>query len=176
MGDDHLVRLRLHADFEARRQARLQFLGALEAMGQGAELAGSDYCFGGFESLSEPLWHVEWPPCFGTVTPARFNGSSVPVEFLQQYAVAIRAARGDGRVRANWFPMATKDEPRRWILGFRRDPSCPREISASASSTSTLPWGRSPRARRRSPLLVASSPGRAKMKLGAWGLCLPALS
>jgi hypothetical protein len=55
MGDDCLVRLRLRADFEAHRQGRLQFLGALEAMGQGGELAGGDYYFGGFEVLSEPL-------------------------------------------------------------------------------------------------------------------------
>jgi hypothetical protein len=118
MGDDHLARLHLRADYESRCQVRLQVLDALEAMGQGAEPAGSDYCFGGFEALSEPLRHVEWPPRFGTVMPTRFNGSSVPVEFLQQYVVAIRAAGGDGRVMANWFPMATKDEPRRWILGL----------------------------------------------------------
>jgi hypothetical protein len=58
----------------------------------------------------------------------------------------------------------------------RQDPSRPGEISASASSTSMLPWGWSPRARRRSPLLMVSSPGRAEAKLGAWGICLPALS
>jgi hypothetical protein len=118
MGGDHLVCLRLRADFGARHQGRLQLLGALEAMGQGGEPAGGDCCFGGFEALSEPLRRVDWPPRFRPVTPARFNGSSDPVEFLRQYVVAIRAAGGDGRVMANWFSMATKDEPQRWILGF----------------------------------------------------------
>jgi hypothetical protein len=33
MGDDRLMRLHLHANYEARRQGRLQVLGALEAMG-----------------------------------------------------------------------------------------------------------------------------------------------
>jgi hypothetical protein len=90
----------------------------LVAMGQGGVPAGGVDCFGGFEALSASLRHVDWPRHFCPTTPARFNGSSDPVEFLRQYAVAIRAARGDGRVMANWFPMATKDEPRRWILGL----------------------------------------------------------
>jgi hypothetical protein len=55
MGDDRLMHLHVRADFEARRQGRFQFLGALEAMGQGGDLAGGDYCFGGFEALYEPL-------------------------------------------------------------------------------------------------------------------------
>jgi hypothetical protein len=33
MGDDCLMHLHLRADYEARRQGRLQVLGALEAMG-----------------------------------------------------------------------------------------------------------------------------------------------
>jgi hypothetical protein len=87
-------------------------------MGQGGEPAGGHYCFGGFIALFEPLRHVDCPPRFRPVTPARFNGSSDPIEFLQQYTIAIRAAGGHGRIMANWFPMATKDEPRWWILGL----------------------------------------------------------
>jgi hypothetical protein len=49
---------------------------------------------------------------------ARFNGSSNPIEFLQCYTIDVWMAGGDGRVMANWFPMATKDKPRRWILGL----------------------------------------------------------
>jgi hypothetical protein len=90
----------------------------LEAMGQGGVPAGGVNCFGGFEALSEPLRHVDWLQHFRPTTPARFNGSSDPIEFLWQYTVAICAAGGDGRVTANWFPMATKDEPRRWMLGL----------------------------------------------------------
>jgi hypothetical protein len=118
MGDNHLVHLHLRTDFEARRQGCLQFLATLEAMGQGGEPVVGDYCFGGFEALSEPLRHVDWPQHFRPVTPASFNESSDPVKFLWQYAVAIRAAGGDRRVMANWFPMATKDEPRWWIWGL----------------------------------------------------------
>jgi hypothetical protein len=51
-------------------------------MGQGGEPARGDYCFGGFEALSEPLRRVDWPPRFRPVTPACFNGLSDPIEFL----------------------------------------------------------------------------------------------
>jgi hypothetical protein len=68
----------------------------LEAMGQGGQLAGGVPSFGDFEALPEPLRHVGWPPRFRTDMPTRFNRSSDPVEFLQQYAAAIRAAGGDG--------------------------------------------------------------------------------
>jgi hypothetical protein len=115
MGDDHPEHLRLRANFEAHHHGRLQFLATLEVMGQGGAPAGGVDCFGGFEALFEPLWCVDWPRHFRLVTPTCFNGSSDLIEFLRQYAVAIRAAGGDGRVIANWFPMATKDEPRQWI-------------------------------------------------------------
>jgi hypothetical protein len=101
MGDDHPECLRLRTDFEAHCQGLLQFLATLEVMGQGGAPAGGVDYFGGFEALSEPLQRVDWPWHFRPVMPARFNGSSDPVEFLRQYTIAIRAARGDGRVMAN---------------------------------------------------------------------------
>jgi hypothetical protein len=115
MGDDRLMRLHLRADYEARRQGRLQVLGTLEAMGQGGEPVGGVVCFGGFTALSEPLRHAIWPSRFRPDTSARFDRSSDPVEFLQRYAIATRATGGDGCVMANWFPMATKGEPHRWL-------------------------------------------------------------
>jgi hypothetical protein len=118
MGDYRPGHQRMRADFEARRQGCLQFLATLEAMGQGGVPAGGVDCIGGFEALFEPLRHVDWPRHFRPAMPARFDRSSNPIEFLQQYAIAIRAAGGDGRVMANWFPMATKDKPRRWIWGL----------------------------------------------------------
>jgi hypothetical protein len=112
MGDDRLARLHLRADYESRRQIRLHVLNALEAMGQGGEPVGGVICFGGFVALSEPLRHAAWLPRFIPDTSAHFDGLSDPVEFLQRYAIAIWATGGDGRVMANWFPMATKGEPR----------------------------------------------------------------
>jgi hypothetical protein len=47
------------------------------------------------------------------------------VAFLQQYAASVRSAGGDGRVMANWFMMATRGGPRRWLCGL-----LPRSISS----------------------------------------------
>jgi hypothetical protein len=66
--------------------------------------------------LSEPLCSVVWPPRFRPDTQSRFDGSSDPVGFLQLYATTIHATGGDGRVMANWFPMATKGEACEWLL------------------------------------------------------------
>jgi hypothetical protein len=82
MDDDHLARLHLRANYESRRQVRLQVLNALEAIGQGGELVGGFVCFRGFTALSEPLRHATWPSCFKPDTLAHFNGLSDPVEFL----------------------------------------------------------------------------------------------
>jgi hypothetical protein len=68
---------------------------------------------------------VTWPPRFRPDIGARYDGTSDPMEFLQQYAASVRAARGDGRVMANWFMMAIKGEPRRWLCGLP-----PRSISS----------------------------------------------
>jgi hypothetical protein len=118
MGDDCPERLCQRAIFEARRQGHLQFLATLEAMGQGGVPAGGVDCFGGFEALSEPLQRVDWPRHFRLSTPALFNGSSDPFEFLQLYVIAVQAERGDQRVMANWFPMALKDAPRTWLMNL----------------------------------------------------------
>jgi hypothetical protein len=79
---------------------------------------GSATCFGGFAVLSEPLRCVAWPPRFRLDTPARFDGSSNPIRFLQLYAINIRATGGHGHVMANWFSMAMKGQTRRWLLGL----------------------------------------------------------
>jgi hypothetical protein len=114
MGDDHHHRLRLHAVYACRRRARLQVLDGLEAIGEG-EPEVSDLSFRGFAALTGPLHRAMWPPRFKPDIGARYDGTSDPVEFLQQYAASIRAAGGDGLVMANWFMMATKGEPRQWL-------------------------------------------------------------
>jgi hypothetical protein len=96
----------------------------LEAIGEGEPEVG-DIGFGGFAALAGPLRHAAWPPRFKPDTVARYDGTSDPVEFLQQYAASVRAAGGDGHVMANWFMMATKGKPRRWLCGLP-----PRSISS----------------------------------------------
>jgi hypothetical protein len=64
----------------------------LEAIGQVDELEVGDVGFGGFVALSGPFRHAAWPPRFRPDTSARFDGSSNPAEFLQCYAIDVRAA------------------------------------------------------------------------------------
>jgi hypothetical protein len=90
----------------------------LEAIGQVDEPEVGNIGFGGFAALSGPLRRAAWPPRFRPDASASFDGSSNPIEFLQYYTIDVRAAGGDGRVMANWFPMATKGESRQWILGL----------------------------------------------------------
>jgi hypothetical protein len=91
------------------------------------------------------------------------------VEFLQQYVAIIRAAGGDGRVMANWFMMATKGEPRRWLCRLPRGPFRPGGTSASSSSTGTHPWDLSQRVRRPTPSSMAPSPGTQRLGRGLRG-------
>jgi hypothetical protein len=124
MGDDRYHRLRRRAVYASRRREHLQVLDGLEASGEGEPEVG-DLGFGGFAALAGPLRRVAWPPRFRPDTGARYDGTSDPVEFLQQYAASVRAAGGDGHVMANWFMMAAKGEPRRLLCGLP-----PRSISS----------------------------------------------
>jgi hypothetical protein len=90
----------------------------LETIGQVGDPEVGDIGFGGFAALSGPLRRAAWPPRFRLDTSARFDGSSNPIEFLERYAIDVRVAGSDGPVMANCFPMATKGEPRRWLLGL----------------------------------------------------------
>jgi hypothetical protein len=117
MGDDPHHRLRLRAIYASRRRERLQALDFLEAIREG-EPEVSDLGFGGFAALTGPLRRATWLPRFKLDIGARYDGTSDPAEFLQWYAASVQAAEGDGRVMANWFMMATKGEPRRWLCGL----------------------------------------------------------
>jgi hypothetical protein len=66
-------------------------------------------------ALIGPLSCATWLTRFRPDIGVRYDGTSDPVEFLQQYVAGIRLARGDGRVMASWFMMATKGEPCWWL-------------------------------------------------------------
>jgi hypothetical protein len=118
MGDDRHHRLRLCVIYASHRRARLQVLDGLETIGQVGEPEVGDLGFGGFAALAGPLRRAAWPPCFKPDVMAHYDGTFDPVEFLQRYAADVCAAGGNGRVMANWFLMATKGEPRRWLGGL----------------------------------------------------------
>jgi hypothetical protein len=125
MGDDRHHCLHHRAVYVSRRRARLQVLDGLEAIGEVGEPEVGDLGFGGFAALARPLRRAAWPPRFKPDYGACYDGTSDPMEFLQRYVTDIRAAGGVGRVMANWFLMATKGEPRRWLSGLP-----PRSISS----------------------------------------------
>ena len=64
------------------------------------------------------LCKVVWPNKFKLDLPPRYDGTTDPAEFLQLYELSIKAANGDEKVMANWFPMALKDGTRSWLLNL----------------------------------------------------------
>ena len=71
---------------------------------------------GGCRAFSPELRSVAWPGKFKPDLPPRYDGIAGPVEFLQLYELGIKAANGDEKVMANWFPMALKDGARSWLM------------------------------------------------------------
>ena len=48
--------------------------------------------------------------------PPRYDDTTDPLAFLLAYEEAVLKAEGDGRVMANWLPMALAGVPRMWLL------------------------------------------------------------
>ena len=70
----------------------------------------------GCRAFTPELRSVIWPGKFKPDLPARYDGTPDPAEFLQLYELSIKAANGDEKFMANWFPMALKDGARSWLL------------------------------------------------------------
>ena len=63
----------------------------------------------GCRAFTTELHNVAWPCKFKLDLPPRYDSTADPAEFLQRYELGIKAANGDEKVMANWFPMALKD-------------------------------------------------------------------
>ena len=48
----------------------------------------------------------------------KFNGTQNPLEFLQIYTTAIRAAGGDENVMANYLPTVLEGSAWSWLLNL----------------------------------------------------------
>ena len=72
----------------------------------------------GCRTFTTELRSVAWPGKFKPDLPPRYDGTADPAEFLQLYELGIKAANGDEKVMANWFPMALKDGARTWLLNL----------------------------------------------------------
>ena len=72
----------------------------------------------GCRAFTAELRRVAWPGKFKPDLPPRYDGTADPAEFLQLYELGIKAANGDEKVMANWFPMDLKDDTRSWLLNL----------------------------------------------------------
>ena len=72
----------------------------------------------GCRAFTAELRNVAWPGKFKLDLPPRYDGTADPAESLQLYEMGIKAANGDEKVMANWFPMALKDGARTWLLNL----------------------------------------------------------
>ena len=72
----------------------------------------------GCRAFTPELRSVTWPGKFKLDLPPRYDGTTDSTEFLQLYELSIKAANGDEKVMANWFPMALKDGARSWLLNL----------------------------------------------------------
>ena len=72
----------------------------------------------GCRAFTPEMRSVVWPGKFKPDLPPCYDGTPNPAEFLQLYELSIKAANGDEKVMANWFPMALKDGARSWLLNF----------------------------------------------------------
>ena len=72
----------------------------------------------GCRAFTPKLRSVAWPGKFKPNPPPRYDGTPNPEEFLQLYELSIKAANGDEKVMANWFPMALKEGARSWLLNL----------------------------------------------------------
>nr|CAE76035.1 B1292H11.21 [Oryza sativa Japonica Group] len=86
----------------------------------------------GCKAFVASLRNVRWPLKFRPNLTEKYDGSVNPSEFLQIYTTIIRAAGGDDRVKANYFPMALKGQARGWLITQPPTPSTPGRICASS--------------------------------------------
>ena len=77
---------------------------------------GAPCSAGGLRAFTPALRRVQWPHKFKPEMPPRYDGAADPVAFLLAYEEAVLEAVGDGKVMANWLPMALAGVSRAWLL------------------------------------------------------------
>ena len=72
----------------------------------------------GLRAFTPALRQVQWPHKFKPDMPPRYDGAADPATFLLVYEEAVREAKVNDRVMANWFPMALAGVLRTWLLSL----------------------------------------------------------
>ncbi|GJN39965.1 hypothetical protein PR202_gb29122 [Eleusine coracana subsp. coracana] len=66
-----------------------------------------------------PRLHIaRWPKGFKSVPIEKYNGQTNPREWLQLYSTAIRSARGDSYLIANYLPICLDPAVRIWLTSI----------------------------------------------------------
>jgi hypothetical protein len=72
----------------------------------------------GCAALADHLRAATWPPKFRPHLPEKYDGTSIPLEFLQVYVTAITAAGGNTAVMASYFHVALTGPARTWLMNL----------------------------------------------------------
>ncbi|GJN40217.1 hypothetical protein PR202_gb29399 [Eleusine coracana subsp. coracana] len=72
----------------------------------------------GIKAYIPRLRIARWPKGFKSVPIKKYNGQTNPREWLQLYSTAIRSARGDSYVMANYLPVCLDPTVRIWLTSL----------------------------------------------------------
>jgi hypothetical protein len=86
---------------ERRRENHDRTIDDIGEAGKNVKTPGDPIYNPGCLALTRQQRYVVWPDKFKPDIGARYDGTTNPVEFLQLYIVAVQAARGDQRAKAN---------------------------------------------------------------------------
>jgi hypothetical protein len=173
MGDDRPERLCQYAVFEAPAKVVFNSLRPWRLWGRVECRRVESTALGALKRFPSPfgMWTGRGtsvqplpPASMGCQIPFSFCGSTLS-PFMQLEAMVV-----SWRIGSRWLQRTSPDGGS-WVC--RQGPYHPGVISASASSTSTLPWGRSQRARRRTLPSMASSQGARRQSWGLGGSAFP---
>jgi hypothetical protein len=106
---------------ERRRENHDRAIDDIGEAGKNVRTPGEAIYNPGCLALTRQQCYVVWPNKFKPDISTRYDGTTNPIKFLQLYAIAVQAARGDQRAMANWFPMSLKDAPRTWLMNLPRE-------------------------------------------------------
>jgi hypothetical protein len=76
------------------------------------------HVLGVVKAYSLDLKRVRWPVNFKSSGIKKYDGSTNLAEWFEVYQLAIKAARGDSYVRANYLLVYLSSSARTWLLGL----------------------------------------------------------
>jgi hypothetical protein len=72
----------------------------------------------GYAALADHLRAASWPPKFRPHLSEKYDGTSIPSEFLQVYVTAITTAGGNTAMMATYFHVALSGPAWTWLMNL----------------------------------------------------------